>query len=85
MEREPYCTVRVIAEEPQCLVVFEPVGSEYELTAGDEVLVHVYGRSMGLEHNDADIEVARSEGRITLWITSADYQAWNKAGVELNV
>ena len=61
------------------------MGSEYELTAHDEILVHLYSRPKGRRDRDADIEVARGEGKITLWLTSADYRAWNKPGIELNV
>jgi hypothetical protein len=81
MEREPSFTVRVFGEEPSCTVVFEPLGSEHELVRGDELLIHVFGRSDRVE--DADVEVASGDGRITIWITSARYRVWNKAGAEL--
>jgi protein involved in polysaccharide export with SLBB domain len=80
MEDEPAFTVRVVGEEPRCTVALEPVGSEYELVAGDALLIHVYGRSTREE--DADVEVIRSDGRLTLWIASTDYRVWDKAGTE---
>jgi len=81
MEGEPSFTVRVLAEEPSCTVVFEPLATEHELVSGDELLIHVFGRSDRAE--DADVEVARGDGRITIWITSAQYRVWNKVGAEL--
>jgi len=78
---EPTFTVRIIGEEPSCTVVFEPLGTEHELVSGDELLIHVFGRSDRVE--DADVEVARGDRRITIWITPAQYRVWNKAGAEL--
>jgi hypothetical protein len=63
-------------------LVFEPVGSEYELSANGEVLVHVYERSSRPE--DADVEVTHEPGTIQLWLPDK-YRAWNKTGVELRV
>jgi hypothetical protein len=51
------------------------------LVSGDELLIYVFGRSDRAE--DADVEVARGDGRITIWITSAQYRVWNKVGAEL--
>ena len=82
MKRKPSFTVRVKTDQPHCTLIFEPVGSEYELSAEDEVLVHVYERSNRPE--DADVEVIHAPGMIQLWLPDT-YRAWNKAGAELSV
>jgi hypothetical protein len=80
MEREPSFTLRVRTDQPRATLVFEPRGTGYDLSAGDEVLVHVYG--VGDDH--ADVEVMHELGTILLFLPF-EYRAWNKAGVELRV
>lgn len=59
------------------------MGSEYALSAEDEVLVHVFGRSTRPE--DADVEVTQERDTILLWLPTTKVRAWNKAGTELRV
>ena len=66
--------------EQPCIVVFEPVGSEYELQKGERLLVEVYGES---RPEDGDIDFVYDEGRITFWIGGDDYRVLNAAGEEL--
>jgi hypothetical protein len=82
MEREPTFTLRLRADQPRCLVVFEPLGTWYDLSDDDEVLVHGYGRSTRSE--DADVEVIHTAEKVELWL-AVEYRAWNKAGIELPV
>src|SRR5581483_6543010 len=76
-------TLRVAGEKRGFTVVFEPLGSEYELKPGDALLVHVYGSSAGHDNPDADIEVIRTDEALTLWLWSGEYRVWDKAGTEL--
>jgi hypothetical protein len=83
--QRPYVTWvirRDFATDQPCTVLFEPVGSVYELDPDDEVLIHLYVGSNRAE--DADVEVGYGEGTITFW-TEVFYRAWNKAGEELRV
>jgi hypothetical protein len=82
MDRQPTFTLRVTTDQPRCTLVFEPIGSEYELRTEDEVLVHVYGRATRPE--DADVEVMHESETILSWLPD-EYRAWNKAGTELRV
>ena len=79
MERPPSFTLRVETHQPRCKLVFEPMGTEYDLTVRDHVLVHVYGHA-----DESDIDVMHEPGAIFLFIPS-EYRAWNKAGTELRV
>jgi hypothetical protein len=71
------------ADEGRCTVVFEPVGSEFVLEAGDceRLLIHVYGLSNRLEQPDVEVDCA--PGRITFWIAAGEHRVWNRAGDEL--
>jgi hypothetical protein len=81
VEREPSLTVRVKTDQPRCLLVFVPMGSGYDLSADDEVVVHVYGRA---GPDAVDVEVMHEPETILLWL-GGEYRAWNKAGAELSV
>jgi hypothetical protein len=64
-------------------MVVEPAGGEYDLPAGRHLIVHIYGRSVGPDDKEADVEIERTPGRLTLWIASADYRIWDDAGTEI--
>jgi hypothetical protein len=81
--KRPYVSWLVRTDETQCTVVFEPVGSEYVLTADDEVLIHLFRPSDRDENQD--VEIVSQPGRIQFWTAGDDYRAWNKAGDELSV
>ena len=72
--------MRVTTDQPHTTLVFEPMGTGYDLSGGDEVLVHVYGA--GDDH--ADVHVMHELATILLFLPF-EYRAWNKAGVELSV
>jgi hypothetical protein len=77
VEPKPVCTVRLTTDQPRCAVFFEPIGSDYELTPEDAVLIHVYGRATRPE--DADVEVHHGVDSMSVWLPD-EYCAWNKAG-----
>jgi hypothetical protein len=62
---------------PRCI---RTVRDEYIRALADEVLVHVKGLSTRPE--DADVEIERSPGTITLWLSN-EFSAWSKAGKQL--
>jgi hypothetical protein len=82
MAEEPHSTLRVTTDESRCTVVFEPWGSEYELSKDDEIHIHLYEGAARPE--DADVEVVQCSGMILLWPPDK-FRAWNKAGRELQV
>jgi hypothetical protein len=79
--REPSLTWMIWTDEAECTVAFEPVGSEFVLTPGERLRVHVYGRNDRPE--DTDLEIHYSPGRVSVYILGDDYRVWNRAGEEL--
>jgi hypothetical protein len=82
--REPLFTFAVRSERPRCTVVFEPVGSLYELAEDDEIVIHVFERS-ATDAPDGDLEIYHADEQIQLWLPPWKYRVWNKAGEELQV
>jgi hypothetical protein len=64
-------------------LVIEPDAGEYDLPLGQQLLVHVYGRSLGPDDKDADIEIEHSPGRLTIWLASRNYRVFDDRGNEL--
>ena len=61
------------------------MGTWYDLTPDDWVRVHVYAPASKSNRPDlADVEIGHEPEVILLWLP-AEYQAWNKAGDQLEV
>lgn len=75
--------MRLRGNEPHGRLLIEPAAGEYDLPRGRQLLVHVYGPSMGPDDKDADIEIEHSPGQMTLWLASGDYRVLDERGNEL--
>lgn len=81
--RKPLITVRITGEDAPRTLVFEPLGSEHQLEPDDEVLVHIFGDSVGVRPDMNDLDITAGRDRLELLIAADDYTVWDKSGTEL--
>jgi hypothetical protein len=62
---------------------FEPLWSEHQLEPDDEVVVHIFGNSVGVRADMNDLDITAGRDRLELLIAADDYSVWDKSGIEL--
>jgi hypothetical protein len=67
-----------LSTDSECVVQFEPEGSEHLLGPDDEFRVELSGKPN-------NFEITHDPQRLSIWIDGCEVRAWNKAGVELRL